>query len=106
VRLDTAVAHPVVDSLLVDNAQAELSGGMLVVYSGTRHTTDGGSQSLVLHEVGADAFRGYWGSDLGIAVLVDTATGEHLPNPRGWFCARRIGLAPPRPREVHYHDDH
>src|SRR5687768_1938249 len=89
VRVDTAVANPVVDSLLVDNAQVELSGGMLVVYSGPKHTMDVGSQSLVLHDVGTDTFSGYWTSDLGIAVLVDPATGEHLPNPRGWFCARR-----------------
>ena len=106
VRVDTAVAHAVVDSLLVDNAQVELTGGMLVVYSGPKLTTDLGSSSLVLHDVGVDAFSGYWTSDMGLAVLVDTATGEQLPNPRGWFCARRIGGTLPRPREVHYHDDH
>lgn len=105
VRVDTAAAHPLVDSLFVDDPQVEFSGGMLVVYSGTKHTIDGGSHSLVLHDVDADAFRGYWGSDLGIAAIIDTATGERLPNPRGWFCARRVGGAPPRPLEVHFHDD-
>jgi hypothetical protein len=50
---------------------------------------DGTGEVLTVTHIGPSGFRGEWQSDLGIAVIVDSATNRALPNPGGYFCAIR-----------------
>jgi hypothetical protein len=50
---------------------------------------DGGGDVLAITAVSPHGFWGSWQSDLGIAVLIDTATHTLMPDPAGFFCALR-----------------
>ena len=56
---------------------------------GAHDVLDGTGEELTVLYWTADGFRGRWASDLGIAVMLDRKTGRTLPNPGGYFCARR-----------------
>jgi hypothetical protein len=50
---------------------------------------DGTGDDLTVEWLTDEGFGGHWYSDLGIGRLMD-ASGRFLPNPAGFFCARRV----------------
>jgi len=60
-----------------------------VLRLGSRDVLDGAGEDLEVEWVAPGRFGGKWKSDLGIAVIV--GPNGPLPNPAGFFCARRWG---------------
>ena len=54
---------------------------------------DGTGNNLVILNADSSGFRGRWRADLGIAVVIDR-DGRELPDPAGYFCARRVTSSP------------
>jgi hypothetical protein len=52
---------------------------------------DGSGENFEITAVSPRGLWGYWSEDLGIAVLVDSATRRPIPNRTGFFCALRKG---------------
>jgi hypothetical protein len=50
---------------------------------------DGVGEDLKVTAVSSNGFWGTWTMDLGIAVIMDSATGRVLPAEEGYFCALR-----------------
>jgi hypothetical protein len=48
-----------------------------------------GGDNLSITWYSKDGFGGSWTSDMGFAVVIDSL-GRMLPNPAGYFCARRL----------------
>jgi hypothetical protein len=55
---------------------------------------DGAGTTLTIVHADSSGFRGTWVSDLGIVAIMDSS-GRVLPNPAGYFCARRLPNAEP-----------
>lgn len=68
------------------------------LYLGTIGVHDGGGTTLALTRLGPAGFSGRWTEDMGIAVIFDTKTGRYLPNPAGYYCARRVAPFPDSPK--------
>jgi hypothetical protein len=68
---------------------AVLRGWRLTI--GQHCVMDGSSDNFVITAVSPRGFWGYWAQDLGIAMVMDSATGRIVPNAAGFFCALREG---------------
>lgn len=64
---------------------------------GTIDAMDGWGTALEVRWVSPAGFGGQWTSHSGIAMTVDSA-GRRLPDPAGYFCARRVPPFPDAPR--------
>ena len=53
--------------------------------------TDGTGEDLTVNWVAPGSFGGHWHREMGIAVVVNVKTHQIVPNPGGYFCARRVG---------------
>jgi hypothetical protein len=51
---------------------------------------DGTGENLTITHVAPAGFRGRWQQDNGIAMMIDTVTHQRVPDPAGYFCARRV----------------
>jgi len=61
---------------------------------GDHDVFDGTGENLTVTHYGPTGFRGRWEQDNGIAMMIDSATHQRVPDPAGYFCAHR--LAPGR----------
>ena len=76
------------DTALTLDSMAEVERGTL--YLGCRACTDASPRHYRVLGVTPDGFWGTWTDyQTGIGVLVD-AHGNRLPNPAGYYCARRL----------------
>ena len=57
---------------------------------GQHYVLDGASDDLRITAISPHGFWGWWKSDQGIALTLDTLTGRIIPDPAGYFCATRI----------------
>jgi len=80
-------APSVASRLAADPPEVALIDSVLLI--GGIDALDGGGYRLFPQLVTDDGFRGRWAYSGGIAVIVDTATGEIFPWPAGYFCAIR-----------------
>jgi hypothetical protein len=77
------------DTALTLNSVAEVDRSTL--YIGCRDCTDSSPTHYRIRGVTPGGFWGTWADyQTGIGVLVDSS-GKRLPNPEGYYCARRIG---------------
>jgi hypothetical protein len=70
-----------------DNPEIEVVGTEL--YLGAPDVVDGAGYTLRIARVSSTGFWGDWRYDSGIGSVVDSATGQLLANPAGFFCAMR-----------------
>ncbi len=68
-----------------------------VLRIGTIDAMDGWDTALEVRWVSPVEFGGEWTSHSGIAMTVDSL-GRRLPDPSGYFCARRVPRFPDAPR--------
>ena len=52
---------------------------------------DGIGDDLTVMAITPEGFWGTWGRDWGIALVVDTNSGQVVPSETGYFCALRLG---------------
>ena len=90
VRLATAGSGPYYELLAVlgsDHPDVEVVGTEL--YLGAPDALDAGSQVLRIVHVSSRGFWGTWNFEVGVASVVDSATGRRFDDPAGFFCALR-----------------
>jgi hypothetical protein len=57
---------------------------------GMQEALDGRGDDFTITAVSQAGFWGWWMTDLGIGVAIDTQHGRLIPNPAGYFCAIRV----------------
>ena len=79
--------HAIISSHDPAHPGAVVQGSVLRI--GMHCVLDGGGDNFTITAVSARGFWGYWETDMGIAVVMDTATHRILPDATGFFCALR-----------------
>ena len=59
---------------------------------GDQDVLDGTGEVLTITHIAPGGFRGRWQQDNGIAMMIDSVTHQRVPDPAGYFCARRLAL--------------
>lgn len=75
------------------SADLDHPGVMLQGHSlrmGDLDAIDGTGEVLTITHIAPGGFRGSWKQDNGIAMMIDTITHKRVPDPGGYFCARRL----------------
>jgi hypothetical protein len=54
---------------------------------------DGTGDLLLIEQWSPDGFWGTWRLSTGFEIMIDTGSGQIIPNPGGYFCAHRDPLA-------------
>ena len=60
---------------------------------GDQDAFDGTGEVLTITHIAPGGFRGRWQQDNGIAMMIDSVSHQRVPDPAGYFCARRVPLA-------------
>ena len=60
------------------------------MWIGQHYMLDGASDNFQITAISPRGFSGWWKSDQGIALTLDTLTGRIIPDPAGYFCATRF----------------
>ncbi len=60
---------------------------------GDQDALDGTGEVLTITHIAPGGFRGRWQQDNGIAMMIDSVTHQRVPDPAGYFCARRVAGA-------------
>jgi hypothetical protein len=60
-----------------------------ILRMGDQDILDGTGEILTITHISPTGFRGHWQQDNGIAMMIDTVTHTRVPDPGGYFCARR-----------------
>ena len=76
-----------------DRPGAMLRGERLRI--GANCAYDGSGTDFTITAIAPTGFWGYWVSDPGIAMTVDTLTGRVVPDAAGFFCAIRVPAGNP-----------
>jgi hypothetical protein len=78
----------------VTNSRDPLNPGAtvdnFVLRIGQHYMLDGSSDNLWITAIAPGGFWGWWKSDLGFALTLDTLAHRVVPDPAGYFCARRV----------------
>ncbi len=74
-----------------DHPAVEMVGA--TIYLGGLEFSDAGGTELRVKEITSTGFRGEWIHSAGFSVAVDSATGRIAPEPKGYFCSRRVPQA-------------
>jgi hypothetical protein len=71
-----------------DHPAVEMVGA--TIHLGGLEFSDAGGTELRVKEIVSTGFRGEWIHSTGFSVAVNSATGRVVPEPKGYFCARRV----------------
>jgi hypothetical protein len=80
-RASTSSRDPLNPGVTVENF------GMRI---GEQYMNDAAGDDFRITAMTRDGFWGWWKSDLGIAIALDTVAHRVIPDPAGYFCATRV----------------